>query len=151
MLAARNNSIAAKKQIEFTVECSELLFIESYDSILSEVISNLLRNAIAHAFEASNKNQQILLKAHAIKESIMILVIDNGKGIESTLQDKIFQPFVTSRRIDGFSGLGLHLVFNLVTQLLMGRIDLSSEINHGSTFTLTLPSNVHKKQLHNLN
>jgi signal transduction histidine kinase len=64
---------------------------------------------------------------------------DNGKGIDDTIKAKIFDPFTTTKRGSGGSGLGMHLVYNLVTQALDGHIALESEREQGVGFDITFP------------
>ena len=64
---------------------------------------------------------------------------DNGMGVPKAIKKRIFDPFVTTRRGEGGSGLGMHLVYNLVTQALGGTITLDEEFSQGAKFIITLP------------
>ena len=64
---------------------------------------------------------------------------DNGVGVAQDIRKRIFDPFVTTRRGEGGSGLGMHLVYNLVTQALNGSISIESEINQGVEFNVVFP------------
>ena len=72
----------------------------------------------------------------------MIQYRDDGCGIEKQYLDKIFQPFFTTNREHGGSGLGMHIVYNLVTQKLKGTIKVTSEVNLGTIFTITIPPSI---------
>ncbi|OOF02966.1 hypothetical protein BZG79_14465, partial [Salinivibrio sp. MA427] len=75
----------------------------------------------------------------ATTESVSIRIHDDGAGMTPEVQKRIFDPFYTTRLGQGGSGLGLHITFNLVTGILGGRIEVQSEPEHGSCFTITLP------------
>ena len=72
-------------------------------------------------------------------KKISVLFTDDGSGIPEYLRKRIFDPFVTTKRGQGGSGLGMHLVYNLVTQALNGSISLNSEEGHGVEFTIVFP------------
>ena len=72
-------------------------------------------------------------------EWVELIYSDDGKGIPSELHDKVFEPFFTTRRGAGGSGLGLHIVFNIVNQILKGMVKLSSVAGEGAVFTLRFP------------
>ena len=74
----------------------------------------------------------------ATNTKTQITYTDNGLGVESNIRAKIFDPFVTSKRGQGASGLGMHLVYNLVTQALAGEIVLDTEYQSGARFIITL-------------
>ena len=75
-------------------------------------------------------------------EEIIFIYRDNGIGVDSSLHHKIFEPFYTSKRNCGGSGLGLNLVFNLITQKLKGQLKFESTVGEGVCFTLTVPQNL---------
>ena len=75
----------------------------------------------------------------AINDRLTITYSDNGSGISLEMQDKIFEPFSTTKRGEGGSGLGMHLVYNLVTQALKGTIQLDATRNNGATFIIDFP------------
>ena len=79
------------------------------------------------------------MDVHEQDESVVIQFKDNGKGAPPSVVDNIFEPFFTTRRGAGGSGLGMHLVYNLLSQKMGGTIHCSSEIGKGMLFTLTLP------------
>tara|TARA_B100002049_G_C15895310_1_gene297567 strand:- start:210 stop:536 length:327 start_codon:yes stop_codon:yes gene_type:complete len=96
-------------------------------------------NSIIHGFE-SQEDGQIDIVAELISPTKLKLVYrDNGRGIPSDIRKRIFDPFVTTKRGQGGSGLGMHLVYNLVTQALNGSISLSSEENQGVEFIIIFP------------
>jgi signal transduction histidine kinase len=70
---------------------------------------------------------------------IELIYSDDGKGISKEIQSKVFDPFFTTQRSNGGSGLGLHLVYNIVHQTLKGTLQMSSTENLGTTFTIVFP------------
>ena len=104
-----------------------------------QVLTNLFLNAVTHAFP-NGRDGTIAVKAtSADGNDIEISVADNGVGMAPDVQRQAFDPFFTTRRSDGGTGLGLHIVYNLVTQQLGGRLSLDSSPGHGTTIRITLP------------
>ena len=96
-------------------------------------------NSVIHGFENIEKGD-IEISAELVTANKFKLVYrDNGKGIPDDIKKRIFDPFVTTKRGQGGSGLGMHLVYNLVTQALNGSIVLSSEEGQGVEFVIVFP------------
>lgn len=120
------------------VEGDAELLMSSLPGVLTQVISNLVMNSVRHAFEGvSNPNIHIKVIDH--NDEVGIVYTDNGVGVPPDLHQRIFEPFYTSKRGKGGSGLGLNLVFNLVYQKLQGQLKFDSDVNQGVAVTLTLP------------
>lgn len=107
--------------------------------ILSQVLSNLATNAVTHAF-TDNSNAEITLAINKSAEVIAISFFDNGIGMDKETQQKLFDPFFTTKRGKGGTGLGMNIVYNLVTAKLKGNIIVESEVGEGTRFVITLPS-----------
>lgn len=105
---------------------------------LSQVISNLLLNALEHAFPGGQEGT-VRIVASLEDQWVQLVVQDDGVGIAAEVLPRIYDPFFTTRRGAGGSGLGLHIVYNLVTQTLGGRIAVESLPGRGARFTVTLP------------
>lgn len=114
------------------------LMMNSLPGVLTQVISNLIINSTTHAFEQSD-GAEISIQFRAEENNIIIEYRDNGKGVDEAFHQKIFEPFYTTRRGKGGSGLGLNLVFNLVKQKLKGDLAFESKLGKGVHFQLTLP------------
>ena len=100
---------------------------------------SLVENAITHAFDARS-NGRVSINLHEVDAgNICIKVIDNGAGIVPENLERIFDPFFTTRLGKGSSGLGLYVVYNIVTTVLDGVIEVVSTVGQGTCFTLTLP------------
>ena len=124
------------------LDCPDTIDMDSFPGALSQVIINLLMNAHIHAFEETGAGH-IAITADADTDEVTLKVADNGKGIPDETLGHIFEPFFTTRRGQGGSGLGLHLVFNMVTGPLCGSIEVKSTEGQGSCFTLRLPLVAH--------
>lgn len=105
---------------------------------LSQVITNLVTNAVTHAFKPSEAGK-ISVEARQSPNAVTIAVTDNGCGISEIHQNKIFDPFFTTKRGQGNTGLGLHIVHNLVHGALKGTIDYQTSEDGGSIFTIVIP------------
>ncbi|MGL5060214.1 MAG: trifunctional serine/threonine-protein kinase/ATP-binding protein/sensor histidine kinase, partial [Microcoleus sp.] len=122
-----------------TVEGDITVIIDSYPGAVAQIITNLIVNSIGHAYPAGGEGK---LHLNVKRETANLLVItykDDGCGIHPENLPKIFDPFFTTARNRGGSGLGLHIVYNLVTQKLQGSIEVQSEINAGTVFAIALP------------
>jgi len=129
-----------KHQTQIELECPENIFIFSCPGSIAQVLTNLLMNAGIHAFEDSHKERTVVISASQQSDGTIILVQDNGQGIAASLIDKIFEPFVTTKRSQGGSGLGLNIVYNLINQKLKGEIKVESEPDQFTRFTIKLPT-----------
>lgn len=121
-----------------TVNCDEQLIISSYPGVFSQIITNLLMNSLNHAYD-ENQTGNILIDIHIAKNTLSLQYSDDGKGIPAEYIGKIFDPFFTTRRGQGGTGLGLNILYNIVTQTLKGTVSCSSEPHQGTTFTITFP------------
>lgn len=119
--------------------CTNVTF-DSYPGPLGQVLINLINNAIVHAFEDRQRGNIELSSEHDDDNHwVHISVKDDGNGIPKTHLKKIFDPFFTTQLGKGGSGLGLHIVYSLVTGLLGGRIDVKTQKGEGTEFLLSLP------------
>jgi signal transduction histidine kinase len=115
------------------------LTLDSYPGPLGQVIANLINNAIIHAFDGRDSGQVVLTVSEEDDDWISLQLRDNGNGIASHNLHRIFDPFFTTKLGVGGSGLGLHIVHNIVTDILGGRITVRSTVGQGTCFTLSLP------------
>lgn len=127
-----------------TVECHvpDDITLDSYPGPLGQVITNLIHNALVHAFEGRQNGKVVITVTHGQPGWVSITVADNGNGIPVAHLDKVFDPFFTTKLGKGGSGLGLNIVYNLVTTTLCGRIEVRSAPDEGACFTLALPLHV---------
>lgn len=125
------------KEITFVIECDEELTLNSYPGVYAQIFTNLLINSVQHGFNGRSKGK-VTVKACIQNDLLGILYSDDGNGIGSEDLPHIFEPFYTSEKHRG-TGLGLHIVYNLIRQKLQGNIACESEPGQGVLFTLTLP------------
>jgi PAS domain S-box-containing protein len=115
------------------------LSLDSYPGPLGQVLTNLVANAVTHAFGERTDGRIRVVAMPGREGRVTIQVGDDGAGIDPGLLPRIFDPFVTSRMGRGGTGLGLHIAHNLVVQVLGGSISVESTLGGGTTFTLDLP------------
>jgi signal transduction histidine kinase len=124
---------------QVVVDAPAGLRLDSYPGPLGQALTNLINNAVLHAFE-DGQGGIIRIIAHSAEEGrIRIEVRDNGKGIPAELLKRIFNPFVTTRLGRGGTGLGLHIAYNAITNILGGRLTVHSEEGSGAEFEIWLP------------
>ena len=121
-----------------TSNINDDISMNSFPGPLGQVITNLINNALIHAFEGREQGAVILSASRVGSDVVRIEVVDDGKGIAQEHLGRIFDPFFTTKLGRGGSGLGLHIVYNIVTRVLGGRIGVISN-PAGSTFWLEIP------------
>lgn len=128
-----------RRPVQLQLECTERIELDSYPGALGQVITNLIQNALLHAFDGDRSGTMRLRAQAEGAERVRIVFEDDGHGIAPEQLARVFEPFYTTRRAQGGSGLGLHIVYNLVTVKLGGRIDAHGEPGSGMRFVLLLP------------
>ena len=128
-----------KSQSEMSIECDPELNIYSYPGSFAQIYSNLILNSIRHGFDEWQGERKILIQVTRHDTELHIDYRDTGKGIDPQILPRIFDPFVTSKRGQGGSGLGTHIVYNLIVQLMHGRITCESKPDQGARFQIRLP------------
>ena len=134
-----------RNQITCTSQIDESIEINTYGSDLSQVVSNLIMNASVHAFEGRT-DKKIYIQAESITGGIELLVGDNGVGVNESIRDCVFDPFVTTKRHSGSTGLGMNIVYNLVTSKLKGSIELVLPSEGGTQWKIHLPKHLANTQ-----
>jgi signal transduction histidine kinase len=115
------------------------IMLNSYPGAYGQVLTNLVFNAITHGF-ADGKGGRMSIKARRLEEKqVEIVFADDGSGMPENVQRHAFDPFFTTSRAQGNTGLGLYIVRNLVTEQLGGRITLVSSPGEGTTVCMTIP------------
>lgn len=120
------------------VDCPGELIVQSHPGALSQIIANLVINSLQHGF-ADEIPGRMEISIRRADRSLTIVYRDDGKGMPNELAKRIFDPFFTTRRNEGGSGLGMHIVYNLVTQKLGGRISCITAPGKGIIFTMVIP------------
>jgi signal transduction histidine kinase len=122
------------------LECPLELQLEGYAEALRQVVDSLVGNALTHAFEGQGGGKVTISAEEGTPGTVTLTVADNGRGIPADDLSRVFEPFFTTRRNRGGLGLGLHVVFNIVTAVLGGRISVESKPGVGTRFLLLIPT-----------
>jgi signal transduction histidine kinase len=130
-----------KTNFKVLVDCPEDFSIDSFPGAISQILTNLVVNSLTHGFENKDTGE---IKIEVQKENKVAKLIfeDNGIGFSDEVKNKIFEPFFTTKRGTGGTGLGMHIVYNLVTQTLNGSIKCLSREGEGSIFEIEFPCEV---------
>ena len=128
-----------KSQSSVAVEIPFDISLDSYPGAYGQVLTNLIFNAVMHGFTDRPGGHMLVTARRLGMHQVEITFSDDGSGIPEDVQRHVFDPFFTTRRAQGSTGLGLSIVYNLVTQQLGGRITLVSAPGKGTTISMTLP------------
>ncbi|MBI4645751.1 MAG: HAMP domain-containing histidine kinase, partial [Bacteroidia bacterium] len=126
-----------KKTVDVEIECDKALEIYSYPGVFAQIITNFVTNSIKHGFR-NRTSGTIKISVYNEVNNLLLEFKDDGIGIPEEIQPKIFDPFFTTNKQTG-TGLGLHIVYNLVKQKLSGKISCYSRAGEGATFICTIP------------
>lgn len=130
---------------QVVVDCDKSIAIKSKPGAISQILINLIHNSLLHAFDGIDNGRMkitVALKGNDCE----LTYSDNGHGVSKEIENRIFEPFATTKRGEGGSGLGMHLVYNLATQALAGSITLNSESEQGIEVKLVFPVASRKKE-----
>jgi PAS domain S-box-containing protein len=125
--------------LTFRVDCEPYLAMNSYPGPYGQVLTNLVLNSAAHAFPDDARGSVHITTRAFDKDNVEILIADDGCGMTQEIQRQAFNPFFTTRRDQGRVGLGLHIVYNIVTNRLGGRIDLDTKPGEGTRIRMIVP------------
>jgi signal transduction histidine kinase len=137
-IVASLRPLLKKSQITLTVDVPPGISMDSYPGSYGQVLTNLFLNSVIHAFP-DGRAGTVIVEARQVRDDVDIFVSDDGIGMTEEIQRRAFDPFFTTRRSEGGTGLGLHIIFNLVTQQLGGRLAFESRLGWGTRFRITLP------------
>jgi PAS domain S-box-containing protein len=126
-----------KTQHTIAINGDDSLTLDSYPGAFAQIVTNLVMNSLIHAYEPEQGGQLTFAFKHHDNRFIFEYN-DDGKGIPPENLAKIFDPFFTTKRGQGGSGLGLHIIYNLVTQKLGGTIRCESEVGRGTGFVIEM-------------
>jgi len=136
---SQNMSVLLRKgNHNINLEYDEAIEMYSYPGAITQVVSHLIMNTLEHGFTDITEGQ-INIRMKRDGKNATIIYEDNGAGMNSKLVQRIFEPFFTTKLGTGSSGLGLNVVYNLVTGVLHGKVTAESNINNGLKLTFTLP------------
>ena len=129
-----------------TILCDQEIEVDSYPGAFSQIITNLILNSLMHAYDDTDEIN-LIVDVQREGNRVFLKYSDDGKGMSKVIQGEIFEPFFTTKRGQGGSGLGLYLVYNLVTQKLKGSIKCKSQVGKGTSFHITFPIKVDGKRV----
>ena len=127
-----------EKKIELINNIDEGISLCSYPGVFYQIYTNLINNAVLHGFEGREKGS-ITIAANYEQDGLHMTFTDDGIGMSPEVLKKVFEPFFTTKRANGGTGLGMNIIFNLVNEKLFGNIEVSSELEHGTTFSFLIP------------
>jgi signal transduction histidine kinase len=125
-----------------TVQCPPKLVVTCAPGAIAQIVTNLIVNSLNHAFEDKAVGN-INLNIETVDDQVIMHFEDDGKGLTKDELSQLFDAFFTTKRGAGGSGLGTHIVYNLVTQSLNGKIDAQSEPGKGLRYTISFPISQH--------
>ncbi len=129
-----------EKKVHIDIEMDEKLKLNSFPGAYSQIITNLILNSLMHGFE-KRKEGRIEIHSRVENNELILVYSDDGRGIPADILPKIYDPFFTTNMHEG-TGLGMHIVYNLVRQKLSGTIECESEGEKGVKFELRLPMRI---------
>ena len=129
-------------RLTVTVNCPKGLKIDGVPGLLEQLLTNLLMNSIIHGFDHGARSGEILIDASVKGELLVIGYADTGAGMSQEALDRLFEPFFTTRRGQGGSGLGMYICYNIVTVNLGGRLSCESKLDEGVKFVIEFPAKV---------
>jgi signal transduction histidine kinase len=121
------------------IEVDGEVTLDSYPGSLCQVINNLINNALVHAFEGRSESA-IGIRAQCERGAVLIAFQDDGVGMNDDVLRHVFDPFFTTKMGNGGTGLGMNIVYNIVTGVLGGRIDIDTRVGHGTTVHIEIPA-----------
>ena len=148
LLAENLNSIVLSLQpkikvtnIKVAIDCDSTLLIRSYPGAFAQVITCLILNSIVHGFKPLQPGN-ILIRVNQSEHSLYLFYSDDGVGLSAEGKEKLFEPFYTTIRGCGGSGLGGHIIYNLITQTLKGDVKVDKGVSHGFKLDIKLPEQI---------
>ena len=125
------------KSLQHTIEVTgdDKLMITSLPGAVAQIITNLVMNSIIHGFESTDKGN-IEINVSTAVNGIRLIYKDDGKGMSEESLTKVFDPFFTTRKGKGGTGLGMNIVYKLITDSLHGKIECKSELGKGVFFDI---------------
>lgn len=138
-IVASLKPVLKRAPIDLRIDVPEGLMIDGYPGAYGQILTNLFLNAANHAFPDARPGAITITARPRGADDIEIIFADDGAGMTPDVQRQAFDPFFTTRRNEGGTGLGLHIVYNLVTQQLGGRMVLESRLGQGTTFRIIMP------------
>ena len=125
--------------IEIQLDCPNDLNIYSIPGALEQVLTNLILNSLKHGFKEGTIGGRIMITVRLKEKRLQIDYSDTGVGITAKAVEKVFEPFFTTNRAQGGSGLGMYICYNLITSQLNGTMTCKSILGKGVLFKIEFP------------
>ena len=133
------------KSIQLQLNCPKDLEIKTEPGALSQILTNLVMNAYLHGYDNDlSATGLISISVEDQGTNVGLVFQDDGKGMDEDVRDKLFDPYFTTKRGQGGSGLGMPIIQNLINEVLQGRIEVTSAPGQGSRFVITFPKNLQR-------
>ncbi|MFT7519129.1 MAG: two-component system NtrC family sensor kinase [Kiritimatiellia bacterium] len=132
------NAETRRRHVQVDLQCAADLQMTSYPGPVAQLMTNLVMNSLLHGYDGRDGGL-IRIDACRYGEQIVLCYSDDGCGIPREHLRKVFEPFFTTRRGEGGTGLGLHIVYNLVYHKLGGKLELASDEGRGVHYRIVLP------------
>jgi signal transduction histidine kinase len=129
---------------QLRVSCDETLMLNGYPGTFAQVVTNLVMNSLTHGFSPDQEGL-IDIDVQERDEQCVMTYRDNGRGMSPEVLSRIFDPFFTTNRGGGSTGLGLHVLFNIVTQKFGGTVRCDSSPGQGVAFEIRFPADCEDK------
>ncbi len=134
------------RPVQVEVDCAHDLVLDSYPGAVSQIVTNMVVNSLVHGFEREQAGT-IAIRAALDGDTVTLTYADDGAGMDRESLDKLFDPFFTTKRGSGGSGLGAHILFNLVTGALGGTVHVESAPGQGLRYELRFPRSMRAEKL----
>jgi len=131
--------------IQVELNCPKDILLFSYPGAIAQITNNLVVNSLLHAFKA-DQDGKITITAQLQGKTVELIYADDGQPLDDETKAHIFEPFYTTKRGEGGSGLGAHIVYNLVTQRLKGTIELITAQHKGKSFKIIFPQDYRRQR-----
>jgi len=136
-ILASLSSVTRYQNIVIELDCDDNVEVNSYPGAISQIFTNLIMNSIKHGFK-EQLTGSIKIEIRKVDDYLLVKYKDSGRGIPKQNLSKIFDPFFTTNRDEGGSGLGLNIIYNIITNTFKGSIECRSEEQQGTTFRFNL-------------
>jgi two-component system NtrC family sensor kinase len=133
------------RPVKVEVDCAPDIVLDSFPGAVSQILTNMLMNSLVHGFEHEQAGT-IMVRAALEGETVVLDYSDDGAGMDADTLAKLFDPFFTTRRGSGGSGLGAHILYNLVTGPLGGTVKVDSAPGQGLRYQLRFPRSRRKEK-----
>ncbi len=131
-----------RNRVNYSYQGVESLTIITIPGVIAQVLTNFVTNSIRHGFEGKDSGNVTINIDPLIDGGAKIIYHDDGLGMKKEVLNNIYEPFFTTKRNKGGTGLGMNIVYNIINKNLNGKINITSEPDNGTTIELTLPASI---------